>query len=139
MLAGLPVSLWLSAVLWDVVALVRPDPLWPRLAFWTLLLGLAAAVPTAATGLWELIVLPTGHPGERLAWWHMSVVSVAFGLFLASLLLRRDALGAASVPWTAIAVSATGAAATLVGGWLGGELVFHHRIAVRGDEEGDGR
>lgn len=136
MLAGLPVSFWLGAVVWDAVGLVRADPLFTRLAFWTLALGLAAAVPTALTGLWELVTLPSGHRGERVAWWHMGVMSAAFVLCLASFLLRRDGLGAEGVPGAALALSAAGAGLTLLGGWLGGELVFRHRIGVRAGEDG---
>jgi uncharacterized membrane protein len=137
MVVGFPVAFWLGAFLWDLVALVEPDPLWPRLAYWTLALGLLSAVPAVGSGFWELAALGEADgeaggggdsvAGEPIAWRHMAVMSIAFCCFLASFLLRG---GAAKPPWTAVAAAAVGAVLTLAGGWLGGEMVFRHGMAV---------
>lgn len=144
MLVGLPLGLWFGSFVWDLVALVRPEPLWPRLAFWTLALGTLAALPTAATGFSDLMALPQQPRVERTAWWHLGLMSVALTLFAVSLLLRYRAPELASAPRLAIVLSASGVAATGLGGWFGGELVFHHGVAVGpdavrggGEEEAD--
>lgn len=130
MLVGLPLGLWLGSVAWDLVALLRPGPTWPQLAFWTLALGTAAALPTAATGFWELAALPGEPRVERTAWWHLGWMSAALALFAVSLLLRWKAPDLAAPPAPAIVLSAAGAAATVAGGWFGGELVFRHGVGV---------
>lgn len=132
MVAGFPVAFWVGASLWDLVALWDPGPFWPRLAFWTLALGVAAAVPAVATGFWELMSLGDNPVAERVAWWHMSLMSTAFCCCLVSLLLRR---GTSEAPWSAVVLAAVGALLTLGGGWLGGELVFRHGLAVEKRED----
>lgn len=130
MLVGLPLGLWVGSFVWDLVALVRPEPLWPRLAFWTLALGTLAALPTAAAGLSDLLAVPQQPRVERTAWWHLGLMSGALALFAASLLVRHAGADSAATPWPAIVLSAAGVAATGFGGWFGGELVFRHGVAV---------
>ena len=132
MVAGLPVAFWLGGFTWDLVSLVAPGALWPGLAFWTLTLGVAAAVPAAASGLWDFACLPADHPGERVAWWHLGSVSGALGCVAASLVLRWPPTGDGSTAWPAVVLAGAGALLTLAGGWLGGELVFRHGVAVEG-------
>jgi uncharacterized membrane protein len=123
-LAHFPLALWLAAVLWDAVGWWRGEPLWGQMSYWCLALGLAAALPTAATGFIEFLSLRSDEPALGTATAHMLVMLTASGLFGGSWLVRAMG-GAAS--W-AIALAATGAAVVLVGGWLGGTLVYRYGL-----------
>jgi len=124
-LAHFPVALWLAAVLWDAIGWWRVgEPLWGQMSYWCLALGLVAALPTAATGLIELLSLAPGEPAIATATAHMLVMLTATGLFGASWLVRATD---GAVGW-AIALEVVGAAVVFVGGWLGGTLVYRHGI-----------
>lgn len=130
MLAGFPVAFWVGGSVWDGVALLRPEPFWPQLAFWSLLLGTALALPAAASGFWDLTSLPPGHPAEPTAWWHMGLMSSALCLEVTSVALRWEALGVGPASVSAMTFSLAGGILCVGGGWLGGELVFRHGVAV---------
>lgn len=131
MVAGFPLALWAGGTVWDVVGVFWPGSLWAALAFWTLSLGLLASIPAFGSGFAELISLPANHPAERVAWWHMGFMSVAFCCFLGSVLLRRGPSGVAEeAGWLEISLALLGTLVAFGGGWLGGELVFRHGVGV---------
>ena len=137
MVVAFPLAFWVGGTAWYVVALVAPAALWSRLGFWTLVLGLAGALPAVASGLWDLAALPRDHPAEITAWWHMGVMSTALCCFLGSVLLHRGHLDAATPPGAAVGLAVAGVVLTLGGGWLGGELVFRHGVAVDREDSGE--
>jgi uncharacterized membrane protein len=123
-LAHFPLALWLAAVLWDAVGWWRAEPLWEQMSYWCLALGLAAALPTAATGFVELLSLRSDEPALGTATAHMLIMLTATGLFGASWLVRASG----GAPAWAFALAAVGAAVVLVGGWLGGTLVYRYGL-----------
>lgn len=137
-LTDFPVALLGATVLWDVVGLATGDGQWQTVAYWTLALGVAALVPAAVTGFLDFLALPQGHPAGGTAVAHMSAVLVAGGLFVASLLARAGpgAAAAAGLEF-AHAWAAGGLIALVVGGRLGGALVFRHGVG-RADGASDG-
>lgn len=136
MVVAFPLAFWVGGTAWYLFALVAPDPLWSQIGFWTLVLGLVAALPAAASGFWDLVTLPPDHPAEATGWWHMGAMSTALCCFLGSVLLHRGDLAAATPPASALVLAVVGTVVTLVGGWLGGELVFRHGVAVAGGDGG---
>lgn len=135
-LTHLPIGLWAAAFLADAAALLAPPGPWWTLAAWCLAAGLAAALPAAATGFVDYVSLAEEHPANRTATRHMVAVLAAAGLFVVALVLHRDALGGGAPARPAVALLASGAglAALVLGGWLGGELVYRHGLGV--EEEG---
>ncbi|HEX5091692.1 MAG TPA: DUF2231 domain-containing protein [Burkholderiales bacterium] len=124
-LAHFPVGLWLASVLWDAIGWWRAgEPLWGQLSYWCVALGLAAALPTALTGFVELLALGADEPAQATAAAHMMAMLAATGLFGGSWLVRALDGGSA---W-AVPLALAGAAVLLVGGWLGGTLVYRHGI-----------
>ena len=128
----LPIGLLTASLAWDAVGLWAAGGIWPALAYWCLLGGLVMAVPAVATGFVEYLFLEDGR-AVSLANWHMSAMSAAAGLFLASLLLRGDPGTAA--PWPALACSAGGLLVMLAGGWLAAEMVYREGAGFRGSAE----
>lgn len=127
-LVHLPLGLWLGAGAWDVLALLRSEPVWWRLAYYCLALGLAAAALAAVAGFLDFVKIPNGDPAEKPALWHMVVMLTAATLMLAALLLHRGTPPAR--PGWAAAATLAGCALLAWGGWLGGELVFRHGLGV---------
>ncbi len=131
MVAGFPLAFWAGGTVWDLAGVFWPGPPWAALAFWTLSLGLVASVPAFASGFVELVSLPANHSAERVAWWHMGFMSVAFCCILASVLLRRGPSGVTEKPGLLeISLALLGILVAFGGGWLGGELVFRHGVGV---------
>lgn len=134
-LVHFPIGLWLAAVLWDLVAWWSPqDPLLPQLSYWCLALGLAAALPTIATGLAEFFALAPDDPAIGTATAHMMAMVGATALFGASWVLRART-GAAEAPtaWV-LSLALVGAAVLTAGGWLGGTLVYRHGVGREDDQ-----
>lgn len=110
----------------DLIGIWRQAPFWREAAFWAGAGGLLSMLPAVATGLAELIALPKGHPGQDTALKHMGVMLAAGTFYLLSLLTRG---GGDLLP---VGLAAAGQLILIAGGWLGGELVFRHRIGIRG-------
>ncbi|MDE2293699.1 MAG: DUF2231 domain-containing protein, partial [Elusimicrobia bacterium] len=73
-------------------------------------------------------------PAERTADRHAVVMAAASGLEALGLLLRAGP-GAPAHPLPAAAVALFAAGALMVGGWLGGELVYRHGVGVQALEK----
>lgn len=129
MLTAFPVGLWSASLVWDGVSLFRPEPLWSQMAFWSLALGLIAFVPTAAAGFFDYLRLSASDRIESIASRHMMASVGAASFFTLSLILRRFAEASASLTGPLI-TSLVGWIVLLTAGWLGGELVFRHGVAV---------
>lgn len=128
-LVHFPVALWPTSLLWDVVGLWRGDSLWWQLSFWCLALGLIAALPAIAAGFLDYAQLPNNDPALGTANAHLSIMAGATTVFLVSLLVRGGAAVADSSPsMLAVVLSAVGTVLLLVGGWLGGTLVYRHGV-----------
>lgn len=138
MLTDFPVALLSATVLWDILAMVTGAPRWWELAYWTLLLGVIALVPAAVTGFLDFLGLGAEDPAGGVAVRHMAVVLVAGTLFTASLLVRSASPPEEITLAPAHLLAAAGLVALVVGGRLGGALVF--RFGVGGptarDEDG---
>jgi uncharacterized membrane protein len=136
-LTDFPIALLSISVVWDMVGLFSADPVWRTMALWCLIAGMAAVIPTAMTGLVDFVAVPEGRP-VNLAIWHMSVMLTASGFFGGSLIVRLEPHALAPHRATlALGLSLFGLVLLMVGGWIGGELVFGHGVGVRAPDEPD--
>ena len=135
MLVGIPIGLWVFAVVADLVYMGGGGPAWKEVARCCIGGGLVGALLAAVPGLVDLTSIPAGNV-RKIALTHMTVNLIVVGLFGLSLWLRTtDPLGG----WPA-AISGIGLLLLGLGGWLGGELVFVHGMGVAAAEaKGGGR
>lgn len=100
-----------------------------------LVIGLVFTVPTAATGVADLLDIDEGTPARAVALAHMGVMVVAaIGFFVAVLLIRPDADGVTVSPAAAL-VAAMSFVVLLVGGWAGGTLAYVYGVRVVGEPD----
>lgn len=121
MLVTLPIGLWVFSLFSDIVYYLGGGPVWMDVAFWTMAGGIAGALLAAIPGFIDYRTL-TGRPG-RVATYHMSLNLSLVVLFAINLWLRAN--GNVYVILSVLGVVGLG-----VSGWLGGELVYVHGIAV---------
>lgn len=129
MLVVLPLGLFITATVWDVVYLVDRGSFWASFAFWSLIAGLVGGVLAAIPGLIDWTAIPRGTRAKRVGNLHLFLNVIVMGLFGVSLALRwsdganTPRLGSMLVGWLGLAVGGLSA-------WLGGELVQRLGIGV---------
>jgi len=121
-----PVACWSLAVAADATGLWFGETAW-RWSAGLLGVGCAMALPAMLAGLMELRRVPEGV-AMRDAYAHMSAMLLAFVLFAARLLLRLEHSRPLPPDALALLLDAAGTVALLVGGWLGGRLVYGHGV-----------
>jgi uncharacterized membrane protein len=129
-----PMALLVLPLPLDVVACATGTVRWWELSRACLGVGFASAVIAGFAGLVDVAEIGTNTAARRTVNRHVVAMVVAVTLFAIDGWLRLDAVapaGAARV--AAVALSAAGLVALLIGGWLGGELVFRHRIGQADD------
>jgi uncharacterized membrane protein len=132
MLIPFPIGLLVFSFVSDLIYLWRGNPIWrDYLAFYTLLGGIIGAAAAAIPGLIDWATL-TDRAAVKVANWHARVNITTLVIFIASFYLRT-ADGAAwfpSMPMLPVIVSLVGIIGLSIAGWLGGQLVFKHGVAV---------
>jgi uncharacterized membrane protein len=129
-----PIGLLVFSVIADLVFLWRGNPIWKDyVAFYTLLGGIIGAVAAAIPGLIDWASL-TDRAAVKTANWHARVMIFTLLIFLASFYLRTTSgtQWFPSIPMLPFLLSLVGLLTLTIGGWLGGELVFRHGVAVTG-------
>ena len=136
MLVSFPIALFVVAFLCDVARGLSgtSTPYW-TLAYYSIGGGLVGALLAALPGFVDYLSLGRTKV-RRLAWWHMMANAGVFVLFVINFYLRRPsgAAAAGGNKTLLMALSSVGVALLGLSGWLGGELVYVHRVGV---EEGD--
>lgn len=120
-----PIALLGTSLVFDLVGVFRDEPIWWTISFWNLALGLVAAGVAAITGLADSMGIWGDPPATKIVTRHLIVVVSAVCCYGAALVVRQ---GPHAPEGTALAGSlaleALGLGLLLVGGWLGGELVY---------------
>lgn len=127
-LVHFPVALWTASLAADGAALATGAAFWGTAAWWSLVAGLAAAALAVVAGFVDYSLMPPKHPAFRAATAHMLTMSFSALCFLVSVLLRGGPESAAG--FGALVCSGLGFLALLMGGWLGGTLVYRFGVAV---------
>jgi uncharacterized membrane protein len=126
-LVHFPVACWSLATIADLASPWLGQPAW-WLAGVLLAIGTVSALAAMAAGLYEFARIAEGNPGLADARRHMLLAMAAWALYAASLLLRLQGTTLVAPAWPALATSVAGFLCLGAAGWLGGKLVYRHRI-----------
>lgn len=131
-LVHIPVALLPGSLILDILTLVGLGNALLKASFWCLLIGIAVALLLAApAGIAEWTEIKREKPAWKLAVYHMVSNIVSLVLFAASLFLRMgNAYDASVVPVIPFALSAIGTAILILGGYIGGRIVYDNGIGV---------
>lgn len=134
MLVHFPVAFWTVAAGVYVAAAAGVDERAIGIAKLANLAGLIMAIPAMAAGFLELRVIGGDGEATRVATWHMMVMATVWVCFLLALLLPMSTepnMDQRTVQLAATASAGIGFALMIVGGWLGGRLVYELGVGVR--------
>lgn len=127
-LIAFPIAFLSGAVVADIVRHLSRDPAWGMFAFWLLAGGIATGIIAGIFGLIDWSALPHGSKARHTGTSHAIANLCGLALFGVSLAIRwRDP---ASPGLTETFIGIAGLLTLGIGGWLGGELVFKHRVGV---------
>jgi len=132
MLIPFPIALWVFSLVADVIYLWRGNLMWRDwIAFYTLLGGIVGGAAAAVPGLIDWLSLKDPEV-VKIANWHARLNVIALLIFVASFYLRTTGGsqwvgGSYTIP---VLLSVVGVILITISGWLGGELVFKHGVAV---------
>ncbi len=131
MLIPFPLGLLSTSVIFDGIALLRPNGPWSQIAFWNTAAGVVGGLAAAVFGLIDWLAIPSGTRAKKIGLWHGVGNVVVVALFSTSWLLRlQEPRRPGAIPLV-LAVLGVGLAG--VTGWLGGELVDRLGVGVDPD------
>jgi len=125
MLVGLPIGLWIFALVADVMTHVTGDQDWRTVAFYSLGGGVVGALLAAVPGLVDLFSLQPGT-AKRIGIRHMILNLVAVAIFGANFVMRWGVADHSG----RLLLTAVGVVVIGVSGWLGGEMVYVGGVGV---------
>lgn len=132
MIIPFPIGLWVFSLIADVIYLWRGNPVWrDYIAFYSLLGGIIGAAVAAVPGFIDWLSLKDREV-VKIANWHARLNVIALLIFAASFYLRTASggglvSGSFTIP---IGLSVLGVILISISGYLGGEMVFKHGVAV---------
>jgi len=132
MLVPIPIACYLGALVTDIVYANTAQFQWTNFSQWLLLVGIIFTVLAAIAGAIDVI----GEPRIRsipALWVHaIGNVTVLILAIFNSFVHTHDAY--TSVVPTGLTLSVITVLILLVTGWLGGELVFRHRVGMKPED-----
>jgi uncharacterized membrane protein len=121
-MALLPVSL-----LGDLLGIWTEASFWWSFSFYNLVIGLIMSIPALITGMIDFLAIPEKGAAERVAMRHMTIIITAIMVYTGSFFIRFGVEILSG--WrliSSVSLSLLGLIFLLIGGWLGGQLVFRY-------------
>lgn len=131
MLVGLPIGLWIFALVCDVVHLVSGNAVWQTVATYCVAGGIVGAILAAVPGLIDYLSIDEAEM-KRIATFHLAINLGAVVIFGLNLWFRFRLPVDSLLP---LGLSVIGVVAIGFGGWLGGEMVYVKGMAVAAVEK----
>src|SRR5688572_20631975 len=126
MLVPFPIGLWLFSFICDLAFVLGAGAThWATLAYYTMIAGVLGALLAAIPGLIDLVSLK-GAP-KKIALAHMTLNVTIIVLYAVNIGTR---IGGTPTGGTPFLLSAIAVGLLTVSGWLGGHMVYVHRVAV---------
>lgn len=124
----LPIAAWTSSVVFDVAAVIAPDPAPFALgAHILVVIGLIGAAIAVVLGVIDWLGIPPNTPARRTGTTHMILNLVAAGVFAGTLPARSGEGQDAVLP---LMIGVAGLCVLGVSGWLGGKLAHTYGVRV---------
>lgn len=123
-----PLGLLPAAVACDIIFLVHGGAHWAHFAYWLLVGGVLSGIFAAIFGIADWAALPNGTRAKRIGGWHARVNITMIVLFAIDWWLRRTAPDTPGM--LPIILGIVALVLGLIGGWLGGELVYRLSVGV---------
>lgn len=128
MLIVFPLGLLGGAVIFEIVYYVTENPMYAVVTYWMIVSGLIGGLVAGLFGFIDWSAIPAGTRAKSVGLMHAGANVLVLLLFAGSWFLRS---GPSYQPSTLASVLAfAGLFVSLVGGWLGGELVERLGVAV---------
>jgi len=128
-LVHFPIACWSLTTAADLASLIWDEPAW-HLAGVMLLAGIGFSIPAMLAGFFELAKVAEDNPAIKGVNRHMVMVMCALAFYTASLFLRLQGTHFSKPGVLTIGMSVLGFLFLAVAGWLGGKLVYEHRLGV---------
>lgn len=129
MLVPFPIAFFAAALVTDIAYWRTADLQWSAFSSWLIAGGLVMGALAALAGLTDFIA-NSRIRAQRPAWPHALGNIVAMLLALVNAFVHGRDGWTGVVPW-GLALSAAVVLILLVTGWLGGALVYRHRVGVQ--------
>ena len=129
MLIPFPLALWTGGFLFDLLGKFSKHPYHHQTAYYMIAVGCIFAVIAAIPGLIDLFgATAEGSEARRIGWTHAALNIAALLVFAYAVYTRHQVRNYINMPgWIAELI---GVAIIGVSGWLGGSLVYEHRVGV---------
>jgi uncharacterized membrane protein len=125
MLVAVPIGLWLFSLICDLVhRFGGTSPNWEIVAWYTMIGGIVGALVAAIPGFIDMLSLPWSV--KRIALMHMAINLTVVALYVVNAWMRRRG----GVTDATVLLSVISILFLVVSGWLGGKMVYIHRVAV---------
>lgn len=130
-LVAFPVSLWTFSLVCDLLYRFGGGRIiWSEMAWYTMVGGIIGALAAAVPGLIDFFSISDPRAG-RIGLAHLIINVALVVLFSTNAWLRTASAPGSMLPLT---LSVAGVAALLISGWLGGEMVYVHKVGVAARE-----
>jgi uncharacterized membrane protein len=127
MIVALPIGLWVFSLIADILCLSGFHGSWRETAAYAMAFGCCTALIAAVPGLIDYFMI-TGEKAKRTATWHLVINLVVTGLYAGNFFLRvSHDYDPGGIPFL---LSVLGIGFLGVSGWLGGDLVYIHKMGV---------
>jgi uncharacterized membrane protein/nitrite reductase/ring-hydroxylating ferredoxin subunit len=129
MLVNFPIGLWVTSLIFDLIAASGKNPLLAAAGFYCIIGGSIGAVLAAVAGVIDLFgSVPPNSSARQRGYLHGGINSLALLLFIAIAWYRGSSQ--AMPDSLSLLLSFIGVIAIGVSGWLGGTLVYRNQIGV---------
>jgi uncharacterized membrane protein len=135
-LVALPIGLLVWSLLSNIIFAISDDnTMWYDIAFWSGLAGIVTALAAALPGFGDLFTMARKTDAAQMAIAHMILNLSMVALFIIAAILSADHNATSGGTLALVIVlQAIGVGLLGLAGWLGGEMVYRHHLAVVPDD-----
>jgi len=136
MLVSIPIGLFVWAFVCDIVFIARDhEQMWYDLSFWSGIAAWVTALVAALPGFGDYFTSARRSDAASMATVHMTLNLIIVAAYFVATMLQLDNGATSGGQLGAVFVlHLAGSALLLLSGWLGGEMVYRHHLAIIPDD-----